>query len=60
MASKGGKGAGRSIAKRDAADRAYDKSHGIKQGSKADIALDKKRGVYNFEYGKGAGKKKGK
>lgn len=29
----------------EAADRAYDKAHKIKQGSKRDNALDKKRGV---------------
>ena len=42
-----------SLAKRDAADKKYDRAHGIKQGSKKDIALDKKRGLYDFEYGKG-------
>jgi len=47
-----------SMAQRDKADKAYDKSHGIKQGSKKDIALDKKRGVYGYEYGRGG--KKGK
>jgi len=47
-----------SMAKRDAADKAADKKAGIKQGSKADIAMDKKKGVYNFEYGKKGGKKK--
>lgn len=36
---------------RDKADEAYDKSHGIKQGSKKDKALDKKNGVYKYEYG---------
>jgi hypothetical protein len=41
-----------SLAKRDKADKAYDKSHGIKQGSKKDVALDKKRGVAGFEYGR--------
>ena len=46
-----------SVAQRDKADKAYDKAHGIKQGSKKDIALDKKRGVYGYEYGGG---KKGK
>lgn len=45
------------MSKADKADRAYDKAHGIKQGSKKDIALDKKRGVYTEEYGK---KSKGK
>ncbi len=50
----GGKGGGGgSMAARDKADKAYDKAHGIKQGSKKDIALDKKRGVYDYEYGKG-------
>ena len=29
----------------EAQDKAYDKAHGIKQGSKKDNALDKKRGV---------------
>jgi hypothetical protein len=29
----------------EAKDKAYDKARGIKQGSKADNALDKKRGV---------------
>jgi hypothetical protein len=29
----------------EAQDQAYDKAHGIKQGSKRDNALDKKRGV---------------
>jgi hypothetical protein len=29
----------------EARDKAYDKAHGIKEGSKADNALDKKRGV---------------
>jgi hypothetical protein len=43
---------GKTVAERDKADKAYDKAHGIKQGSKQDIALDKKRGVYNYEYGK--------
>ena len=48
-----------SMAQRDKADKAYDKAHGIKQGSKKDIAMDKKRGVANYEYGpKGRGKGK--
>lgn len=46
-----------SLAQRDRADKAYDKAHGIVQGSKKDIALDKKRGVAAYEYGRG-GKKK--
>jgi hypothetical protein len=29
----------------EAQDRAYDKAHGIREGSKRDNALDKKRGV---------------
>lgn len=45
------------MAQRDRADKAYDKAHGIRQGSKKDIALDKKRGVYGYEYG-GSRKKK--
>lgn len=43
------------VAARDKADKAYDKAHGIKQGSPKDRALDKKMGVYKYEYG---GKKK--
>ena len=46
-----------SMAKRDAADKKYDRAHGIKQGSKADIARDKKVGVYGYEYGGKKGKK---
>jgi hypothetical protein len=42
----------KSVAARDKADNAYDKAKGIKQGSKADVKLDKKNKVYNFEYGK--------
>lgn len=34
-----------------------DKKKGIKQGSKKDKAMDKKNGVFNFEYGKKKGKK---
>lgn len=36
-----------SVAKKytEAQDKAYDKAHGIKEGSKKDNALDKKRGV---------------
>ena len=45
------------MAKRDAADKKYDGAHGIKQGSKADIARDKKAGVYGYEYGGKKGKK---
>lgn len=46
----------KNIAARDKADKAYDKAHGIKQGSKKDMALDKKMGVAKYEYG-GKGKK---
>lgn len=48
------------VAARDKADKAYDRTHGIKQGSKKDKALDKKTGVYKYEYGskKSYGKKK--
>ena len=46
-----------SLAQRDKADKAYDKAHGIKQGSKQDVALDKKRGVAGYEYGRGSKKK---
>lgn len=42
---------GQTMAQRDKADKAYDKSHGIKQGSAADKRLDKKNGVYDYEYG---------
>ena len=43
----------KSLAARDKADKASDKAKGIKQGSKQDIAIDKKKGVFNFEqYGK--------
>jgi len=50
----------KSISARDKKDKAYDRSHGIKQGSKKDKALDKKMGVYKYEYGtkKGYGKSK--
>ena len=51
------KTAGKSMAERDRLDKAYDKAHGIKQGSKKDMALDKKHGVYDYEYGPKAGKK---
>lgn len=44
------------MAQRDRADKAMDRKMGIKQGSKKDIAMDKKKGVYNFEYGKKGGK----
>lgn len=47
-----------SMAQRDKADKAYDKDHGIKQGSKKDIALDRKRGVATYEYGRGKSGKK--
>lgn len=51
----------KNIAARDKVDMAYDKAHGIKQGSKKDKALDKKMGVYKYEYGsKGKGKYGGK
>lgn len=51
---------GKSPAQRDKSDKAYDRSHGIKQGSKRDLALDKKRGVYDYEYGGKKGKSKGR
>ena len=38
-------------------DMAYDKAHGIKEGSKRDIALDKKRGVLAKELAMGLHKK---
>lgn len=41
----------KNIVKRDKADKAYDKAHGIKQGSKKDKALDRKNGVEKYEYG---------
>jgi hypothetical protein len=47
----------KNMAERDKADKAYDKAHAIKQGSPKDIALDKARGVFQFEYGKKKGKK---
>ena len=50
---------GKSMAARVKADRAYDRAHGIKEGSAKDKALDRKRGVYEAEYGKGAKKGKG-
>lgn len=33
------------------ADTAYDKKHGIKEGSKKDIAMDKKHGVPGYKRG---------
>lgn len=49
----------KSMAAKDKADKASDKKKGIKQGSPADDAADKKAGVFTFEY-KGKGKSKGK
>jgi len=44
----------------DASDDAYDKKNKIKEGSKKDIALDKKRGVPEDDKKKKKVKKKGK
>lgn len=41
----------KNVAARDKKDKAYDKAHGIKQGSAKDKALDKKMGVSDYEYG---------
>lgn len=47
----------KSIAAKNKADKVMDKAKGIKEGSPRDLALDKKAGVFNFQYGNKKGRK---
>ena len=47
-----GKTMKKQLSKKISADKASDKKHGIKQGSKKDLALDTKRGVNDHKKGK--------
>lgn len=39
-----------SMKKKIKADKAYDKKHGIKEGSKKDKQIDKKKGIKDYDY----------